>query len=261
MTLIGTRTEFGYTTRVAYGASFTSDWRHEAACRGANPLLFEECTGDTDPKLSVVDRNTVTNMRFKEAKKLCDICPVRLDCERNATFEELMATTRAGVAPWQRGKPAVPASGTAIRRAPGRPRGGGKKPAEEPSRLLSGRRAAVVQCVLDGYQESEGILALGIGADQYRNERRDWLREYTSDDPDAVIKFDTKSGKHRGTRASNLNGHAWTLAMSDCGSVYLVATRKAGQVRTWFLRSHQLEMVRTDVPLLKRYPDELRPDV
>ena len=83
------------------------DWRLKAACRDKDPEMWMAGKASKVPVL-------------RDAKKICDICPVHLECGRMATKADLQYSMRAGKWPLLQPK-----------RPRGRPR---KEVAQEPSR-------------------------------------------------------------------------------------------------------------------------------
>ena len=76
-------------------------WQDDAACKGADPVLFEILNKDhpASEGLDLVEQVEQTRENFEDAATYCDRCPVRAACMADATPEDLHWTFRAGVIP------------------------------------------------------------------------------------------------------------------------------------------------------------------
>lgn len=61
------------------------DWRERAACRTAEPRLFDPLDGR---ELRAFGANLAAHPRIQQALTVCQNCPVRADCDRAAVVEK-----------------------------------------------------------------------------------------------------------------------------------------------------------------------------
>lgn len=231
-------------------------WRSDAACRGADHRLFMVADREDCPELAVNERLRITRRRFKEALAYCKRCPVRTQCGEDASPGDRKVSVRGGVAPEGDGNPQVTSEvgfAASRLRPVGRPaRSFTRKPPEGYQDFVE----AVKDLIEKGFSTAEGARELDLTDERYRSFRRTALDALTEDDPDAVIRAQYRNA-NGSMRPSNYNGPGWLISRSACGRVVLVATKTAAQIRLCAFRATQVNSVRTDAPVLERFPSNL----
>jgi hypothetical protein len=231
-------------------------WRERARCRGLPPAMFVQVDHESHPQIPHHERVKLTNAFFAEAIQHCEFCPVRKECEDDATDDDRRRTVRGGLRPWDRhweGESGTYHSKPLSGRTVGRPAKVKALVVAPAPKEIDPKVANRLIC--EGYENDEARAAFGVGLRTWEQYRRDFLYRHTSSPPDCVINFQVRS--YRSRKGSALNGAAWLLGISECGKVALVATRREGRVRTHFLGSAKVELSRTDVTILSRFPRDL----
>ncbi len=246
-------------------------WEARALCNGADPVIFEPADTDSHPGLHLNDVKAITQMRYAEAKRICGMCPVRGDCLEAAGWYDRAHTVRGGMAPtdWDQKSISEHTQGVKVLsvRGPGRPRTESHKETTRKDRDegAAGRRRAreermrtVELMTQRGFLVREIASVMKMGSNQAAKIRLDYLISMMkTSHPDAVIRntvppeVQEAASKDGHLLKSTYGGPAWTLAKSECGTMFHVAVSRGGRVQTLILRSNMFELVRTDVPLIE----------